>query len=727
MKTRREFLQTSSLVMTGPLSPGSLHAQEPPESVRHASKPSPLRDYWNDLPNHLTSVINAARTGRKSELSKIKTRKDAHERASFVREKVWDLIGGPLEKTPLEVKATGVIEREAYRIEKLVFESQPQFYVPAHLYVPKMGIGPFPCILSPLGHTSNGKLFRSYQILFQNLARKGFAVFTWDPPGQGERLQYPVQGTNRSRLGPTGEHEQFGWPAFLVGSTTTQFEVWDAVRALDYLTTRSEVDMKRIGCCGHSGGGTQTMYLCALEPRIQAAVVVEGHTENVAGDHYQPPGAYADAEQNMVGSLKLSLDRGDLLSSFAPKPLLICYTHMDVGSTYSPHYEEGTREIFGECQNVYALYGASDKIGLSASNLPHDYDFFHRQATYVWFNKWFGGRGDDSEAEFDPSPDSVLLSTSTGQILTSVGGRTAYQVNLDRLKALEIARSSLSLSKEEARQTLRELLALPLRKNTVRSSVLSTSTYRNLTVEEFEIYSEPSVRVPGWFLKPSGASSKLPVVLVVSNSKNHIFDDTSLLTGAIRKNIALCAIDTRALGQAMPRLPSSGPLFYGHGVDMAYSLVSLAAGIPLTGQRTWDILCCLDYLNVRPDVDSSRIGLFGSDAPGLEALYAAALDDRFRGLLLDRTLADFKSVVASEDYNLKVGAFTFGLLKHFDLPELCSVVSPRPVWLLKPVGPNGEVLPLSAVSSNYGIAAKVRVESTPPDIVFEEWIQATLL
>src|SRR5947199_9345470 len=101
MKTRREFLQASSPIMIGPVSPVSLDAQKPPESVPDALKPSPLRDYWNDLPNHLTSVIDAARTRRKSELSKIKTRKDADERASFVREKVWSLIGGPLEKTPL--------------------------------------------------------------------------------------------------------------------------------------------------------------------------------------------------------------------------------------------------------------------------------------------------------------------------------------------------------------------------------------------------------------------------------------------------------------------------------------------------------------------------------------------------------------------------------------------------------------------------------------------------
>jgi hypothetical protein len=108
-------------------------------------------------------------------------------------------------------------------------------------------------------------------------------------------------------------------------------------------------------------------------------------------------------------------------------------------------------------------------------------------------------------------------------------------------------------------------------------------------------------------------------------------------------------------------------------------------------------------------------------------LYAAALDDRVRSLLLDRTLTDFRSLVASEDYSLKVGSFTFGLLKHFDLPQLASVVSPRPVWLLNPVDPKGDSLPLSAIPSSYAETAKVRVESTTTDTVLSEWIQATLL
>lgn len=469
------------------------------------------------------------------------------------------------------------------------------------------------------------------------------------------------------------------------------------------------------------------MYLCALEPRIQAAIIVEGHAENVAGANYEPPGAYADAEQNIIGSLKLGLDRGDLLSSFAPKPLLICYSHMDVGSTYSPHYEQGTREIYEESKDIYKQYGAEDKVGLSPSSLPHDYDFFHRRATYDWFNKWLGGRGDHSEAEFDHSPDAELLVTSTGQVLTSVGGRTAYEVNFDLLKRLEAARGSGPLNKEQVRHTLRELLALPPGDQPVRGTALSTSNRDDIIAEEFEFYSEPAVRVPGWFVKPAHAAAKLPVVLIVSNAKNRIFDNLPLLAGIAQKNFAVCAVDLRAMGQSTPRLPSSGPLFYGHGVDMAYSLVSLTAGLPLTGQRTQDILCAIDYLHTRPDVETSRIGLAGTGAPGLEALYATTLDDRVHALLLDRTLASFTSLVASADYNFKVGEFMFGLLKHFDLPQLASVISPRPVWLVNPVDPVGEALPVSAIPSRYAETAKIRVESTTADAVLSEWIQKTLL
>lgn len=727
MNTRRRFLQAGSLAIAGSLSDRAARARQSAGMVPPASTVV-KRDYWNDLPGYVSSVVNAARQRRKAELAKLKTEAQVRRRASFVTSKVWELIGGKLEKTPLNVQNVGVVDRAGYRIEKLIFESQPEFYVPGHLYIPKSGKGPFPAIISPLGHAQNGKLFRSYQTLFQNLARQGFVVLTWDPPGQGERFQYPIEGTDRSRYGPVGEHDKFGLPAILTGSTTTQFEIWDAVRALDYLLDRPEVDGKRIGCCGHSGGGTMTMYLSALESRIHVAVAVEGHTENVAGANYEPPGAFADAEQNIIGSLKLGIDRGDLLCAFAPKPLLICFTHMDSGLTYSPHYEQGTREIHQEMKEQYAVFGAAEKTNLFASNLPHDYDVFHRRATYDWFNKWLENpSADNKEAEFEDAPDAVLNCTSTGQILTSLGGRPAYRINSDRLHAITASRGSAAISKDRVRQVLPDVLGLGAERAPVRGTVLSRNRYGDWAVEEIQFHSEPTVRVPGWFLKPADGESRHGVAIVLlSSAKNHIFDfdKGDLLDAASKQNLALCAIDVRGLGQGSPRLPSSGPSFYGHGMDMAYSYVCLAAGSPIAGQRVWDALRCVDYLQTRNDVDTSRIGIFADGFTGVEAVFAAALDDRIRGVLLRETLSDLSSIVEAEDYNLKYASFVFGVLRHFDLPEICGTIAPRPVWLLNATDPNGETLAVSRVHEKYGPAAKILVRPAPHGKVFGEWMKS---
>jgi hypothetical protein len=169
---------------------------------------------------------------------------------------------------------------------------------------------------------------------------------------------------------------------------------------------------------------------------------------------------------------------------------------------------------------------------------------------------------------------------------------------------------------------------------------------------------------------------------------------------------------------------------------MAYSLVSLSVGEPLIGQRVSDVLCCVDYLASRPDIDPSRIGLFGSGSKGLEALFGAALSDRVRTLLLERTLTDFGSLVAAEDYDLTVDSFTFGLLRHFDLPDVCSAIAPRPLWLVKPVGPKGTNLPLSTVNERYAgtrntyagaqRADRFLVEIGETDRAFGRWVQKSL-
>ncbi len=245
------------------------------------------------------------------------------DRQKSVVAELWKMLGGPLDRTPLNARVTGTVERPGYRIEKLTFESRPRLYVTANLYVPA-GTGRRPAILGPLGHSVNGKAWPSYQKLFSNLARKGYVVLAYDPFGQGERIEYPGSRPGQSALGGgTSEHEYAGRRLILLGANFGLFRAWDGIRGIDYLLTRAEVDPERIGCCGQSGGGTLTQFLAALDSRIRVAVVSMGNTENLAQADVEPPGSADDAEQNIVPALARGIDRADLLYAFAPKPLLM--------------------------------------------------------------------------------------------------------------------------------------------------------------------------------------------------------------------------------------------------------------------------------------------------------------------------------------------------------------------------------------------------------------------
>jgi cephalosporin-C deacetylase-like acetyl esterase len=716
MVSRRRFLQANAIGLALPLA--ASRAQARVGTPKTTSFPSAAKhDYWNDWPLYLTAKVNEARAQRKAALASLRTAEQAQERLRMLRARVWELIGGPLERTPLNPRTAGTIERTTYRIEKVIFESQPLVYVTAHLYVPSVGQAPFPGILAPLGHASNGKAYRNYQYLFQTLARKGYVVLAFDPFGQGERHQYFAR-TGKPRYGPTGEHSQAGRPLLLLGATFAQYRAWDGIRALDYLVSRSEVDSTRIGCTGHSGGGTMTMYLCALEPRIHAAVEVQGNSENLAGPNYSPPGAVADAEQNLIGGLAHGLDRGDLLAAFAPKPLLVCYTPQDTGTTYSPGYEEGTQEIFNELKSLYGALGAQEKVALFASPLPHDFDFPTRRATYEWFNQWLSRKdlGAD-EAEFETSPPEALNCTTSGEVLTSLGGRSLVQLNTDRAHAVVPPSPyrghsvDAAAQKERVRAKLRSLLALPADRGPLEPRTLSSCTRRGVVIEEVEFRSEPQVRVPGWFLKPQGTPGPLPTILHVSEGgKDSMIEEPTELDALVQHGIAVCTVDLRGLGVTAPRFPAAGPLFYGYedpDIKDAYAWAGLMLGKPVVGQRVWDLLRCLDYLESRPDVDRSRIHLVGVGGGGLTALLGAALDDRARAILLQRVISNLLSVVESEEYSLRLSWFLFGMLRELDLPDLVASLAPRRCWLLNAAGAHGEILPESTMKSLYSPTVQV--------------------
>jgi cephalosporin-C deacetylase-like acetyl esterase len=654
--------------------------------------------------------MNEARDRRHAELDAMQTEAAVRARIEKIRSTVWRLIGGPFEKTPLKPQIVGTTDRGAYRIEKVIFESHPEVFVTANLYIPSRHQPPHPGIIHSLGHGENGKA-DYYQGVCQTLARKGYMVLAFDPFGQGERLQYLDARTGKGLYGPTGEHDQTGRPMLLLGSQFAQYRVWDGIRALDYLLSRPEVDPERIGCTGQSGGGTMTMYLAALEPRIKVAVESDGNSENVAGPSYAPPGALDDAEQNLAGSLPAGIDRGDLLLAFAPKPLLILYSRTDAGLTYSPAYVKGTKEVFKEVQAAYKLIGAADKVSLFGSPLPHHYEFFNRREAYKWFNRWLGREEwGTEEAEFDESAPDALNCTSTGQVLTSLGGRSVVRLNADRLRTLTPVDSpsatpiDFKAFRERAQETLREVLALPTERTPLNPRIISSNIWReDIAVEEFTLDSEPSVRVTGWFLRPARGDSHFPSIVYVSEgNRNRVVEETSEISAFVRKGFAVCAIDLRGLGASIPHYPAAGPLYYEGGhVQERYAWACLALGKPVLGQRVWDFLRCLDYLQSRRDVDPNRIHGLGEKGAALAVLLSGVLDDRLHSMLLDSPVATYRSLVESEAYSLDFSWFLYGVLKHFDIPDLVGCVAPRPCWILNAADSQGKTLAESEVLPLY--------------------------
>ena len=208
---------------------------------------------------------------RRKDWAQIRTEAELIRLQRKMQENLLAMLGGlPQERTPLHPRITGTIPMDGFRIEKLIYESLPGVYVTALVYVPEDGKTTHPGILVPAGHSTNGK--NHYQGLCQRLVHHGYVVICWDPVGQGERSQFWDAKNNKSRYNLIcAEHAVMGNLAYLAGTNLARWEIWDGIRAVDYLLTRPDVDPQRINITGTSGGGFQVAHIAALDRRIKAA------------------------------------------------------------------------------------------------------------------------------------------------------------------------------------------------------------------------------------------------------------------------------------------------------------------------------------------------------------------------------------------------------------------------------------------------------------------------
>jgi hypothetical protein len=198
------------------------------------------RDYARCLPDYLSSLAAAVYSRRNQRLAALRTPADIRSYQAWARTTFTRLVGTLPERSPLNIRTLGAIERDRYRVEKLVYESRPGFFVTANLYLPKTGAGPYPGVLFQMGHSAPGKAYPLYQRCCQGLVQLGHVVLAFDPMGQGERAS-PV----KPLLSPTREHSMAGQKMLLVGETATGAMLWDAMRSLDVLAAHPKVDPLR--------------------------------------------------------------------------------------------------------------------------------------------------------------------------------------------------------------------------------------------------------------------------------------------------------------------------------------------------------------------------------------------------------------------------------------------------------------------------------------------------
>ena len=727
--TRRRFLESTGTFAAaaglgravGPfIQSSSGNRQSGAPGVQLNVDAAALPDYSRDLERYLIRLANDARERRKRVIDAIATRQQVLDRQKMVVTELWKMLGGPLDRTPLNARVVGTVDRPGYRIERLTFESRPRLHVTANLYVPQ-GTGRRPAILGPLGHSTTGKAWPSYQKLFSNLARKGYVVLAYDPFGQGERIEYPGSRPGQSALGGgTSEHEYAGRRLILLGANFGLFRAWDGIRGIDYLLTRPEVDPDRIGCCGQSGGGTLTQFLAALDDRIRVAVVSMGNTENLAQADVEPPGSADDAEQNIVPALARGLDRSDLLYAFAPKPLLMGITLHDAGHTYSPEYVSGSLDSLNEYKHAYGILGAADRVVLQATTVSHGYVYEMRRATYAWFNRWFEMKNaDDVESSQAVEPEATLYVTATGFVTTSFGGETA--LSLTRQMADEIHTPS-TLSADVVRSRIRTVFGIEEpRGAALAARVLATIKKPGYQAEQFEFTSDREIRTPGWLLTPDNAGPSTPTVLYVGTAAawSSVAEDAFAERLCARGGCRVAVIDVRGRGDCALAYPARGRFYFpGRTPDEAHlAWFSLMLGKPILGGQIYDTLRALEYLRSRSDAGGA-LSLVGDGAYGVIALYAAALDTRVRGVALRQTVTDYRSLAVAERYTQPFSLYAYGVLREFDLPDVARAAGPRRVLLLNPVTARGEPAGPVAVDRYKSVAnATVRTLDAADDPV----------
>lgn len=627
------------------------------------------------------------------------------QRRRELRERIFEAVGRGLEKDACDLapRSFGVLRRDGYRIEKLAIQTRPGVWMTANAYVPEAAAErPVPAVLNVHGHFSEGKLARVPHYRSLGLVRQGYFVLMVDAFGAGERADDPLRPVYHGALR--------GAACWTIGYPLLALQVYDNMRAVDYLLTRPEVDGQRIAVTGASGGGNQSMNVGAIDERISVVVPVCS-----VGNYQAYLGVACCVGEVLPGALTFC-EEGELLGLVAPRPLLVMNASHD-GPQFS--IIEAAKSI-AIAREIYRLYGCQQRLRHAVFEDRHGYSRQMRETLYGWLNRWLrGAESDDpvAEPDYTEEPKEALRCFPDGKRFAGFLTQSQFVAG----KWRELLQRRQEPDHKEAWEAEKLVLTTRLEKvlnwqrpaaASVRELVGATpQSNGDCASQQLEIVPEPGIVLRARFLTKRPGRER-PAIIVVDPDARRTNAQDPLVRRLLHDGAHLLLLELRATGSmAVPRDRIRD------AVDHNSVEWSVWIGRPLLGLWAIDMVAAIDVLLRRSDVARQGVAVVGAGAGGLAAIVAAALDERISAVATLGMLASFSS--EANPSNHRMAYFVPHLYRVGDIPTLAALVAPRPLILAGPRKLDGTPLTrreaadyfqfTSRVYGYYGAAREIRL------------------
>ena len=583
---------------------------------------------------------------------------------------------GKKSEWPLNLRYTKPdLDTTDFTLKYLAYQSRPNFWVTANLYIPKNVTLPAPAIMIFHGHSEDGKATEKYQKFVLNFVKKGYVVFFKDGLGLGERKYTGHKYKKKAAF------------LFMCGLSIDGLETWDNIRGVDLLCSdalNQWVDKDRIGATGLSGGSMQTVNLAVSDERIKAAApVCRANTYAAEFKLFRHCICCVCA----TGIRKVS-EQYHLLATVAPKPFLICSGTIDEN-----HPLKGAQDLVNQSKKVYELYDKSENIELVVGDHGHELSLKFREAIYAFFNKHLNVESTDFEEDSVIALSRAQLDCNLPKESTVTIEELVYRTSFDLPpeKGIFNQTSDFIKYKKKLTQTIRDEVfgysAYMPEKCDLNPITLEKSDLGSFYQETITYKSEPDIPLIA-ILEYQKNASNAPVIINITGQDDNVNE-------YIAAGYAVLSVKLRPNNENSDRF----------GDNWGVWARGMSAGKPSTGMRIYDILRSIDYLETRTDIiDKTRIGCIGkpSSIHAMYSLYASALDERIKCVIMERPVVTYKPETkkTSSWHEWDLDMYIPQILLHADVSQVASLIAPRPMLIIDGRDIGNNALKLNDVRKN---------------------------